>query len=76
MKKKNLYCIATDHWYIERMIYLVGGALVALSALLALFVSEKWLYFTIFVGVMFMNFALSGYCPMALILDKLGVKRK
>ncbi len=58
------------------MVYLVGGLFVAITTLLGMFVHENWHYATLFVGVMFMNFALTGYCPMAIILEKIGIKRK
>lgn len=76
IKAKKIYRIETGRWYIERMVYLLGGILVFGSAVLGLWVDLRFIYFTVFVGVMFMNFALTGYCPMAIILDKLGVKRK
>ncbi len=75
-KDKKIYRIKTDHWYIERVVYLVGGLLIFVSAILGLLVNIKFIYFTIFVGFMFINFALTGYCPMAIILDKLRVKNK
>ncbi len=75
-KDKKLYRIKTDHWYIERMVYLVGGFFIFISAVLALKVNIKFIYFTIFVGVMFMNFSLTGYCPMAIIFDRIKVKNK
>lgn len=74
--EKKCYRLDMSHWTIQRAVYLVGGSFVAISSILALLVNEKWLYFTLFVGVMFINFALTGYCPMAIILDKLGVKRQ
>ncbi len=72
--KKELYRLERSGWYIERVVYLIGGIFVAGSGLLALLVNIKFLYFTIFVGGMFMNFALTGWCPMAIMLQKLGLK--
>lgn len=74
-ENNRLYRIPVGYWNISRVIYLVGGLFVGISAVLALAVDKKWLYFTIFVGIMFVNFSLTGYCPMAIILDKVGVKR-
>ena len=76
IKNQKIYRIETGHWYNERMVYLVGGLFVFGSAVLGLWVDLRFIYFTVFVGAMFVNFALTGYCPMAIILDKLGVKRK
>lgn len=76
MKEKTCYRIATDHWYNERLVYLVGGSFVLGSTLLGIFVNPGWHYFGGFVGFMLMSFALTGYCPMAIIMDKLGAKRQ
>ncbi len=73
---KKFYRIATDHWYIERAVYAIGGAFVAGTAALGIWAHPYWHYATLFVGVMFMNFAFSGYCPMALILRALGVRER
>ncbi len=75
-QKKKTYRLCIGYWHIPRAVYFVGGALVFGSAILALTVDEKWLYFTLFVGFMFMSFAATGYCPMALIMDKLGLRRE
>ena len=74
--KEKLYQLDRGSWYIERTVYLVGGIFVAGSGILALQVNIKFLYFTIFVGLMMMNFAVTGWCPMALVLQKMGFKRK
>lgn len=74
-EKKKHYRLCVGYWHIPRAVYLIGGFLVFGSALLALWVDQRWLYFTIFVGFMFMAFAMTGYCPMALLLDKFGLRR-
>jgi len=38
-----------------------------------LFVSRYWLFFTAFVGANLLQYGFSKFCPMALILKKLGV---
>ncbi len=75
-EKKKTYRLCIGYWHIPRIVYLIGGVFVFGSVLLALFIDERWLYFTLFVGFMFVSFAITGYCPMALMLDKLGFKRK
>ncbi len=74
-RNEKLYRLNRESWYIERLVYLLGGLFVFVSAILSLIVDFKFLYFTIFVGGMFMNFALTGWCPMAIALQKLGFKR-
>lgn len=77
MKKneKEIYRLNITKWNITRGVYFGGGFLVFLSAILSLVMNINWSYFTIFVGFMFMNFAITGFCPMAITLDKLGLKR-
>jgi hypothetical protein len=70
------YRLCVGYWHIPRAIYFIGGLFIFGSALLALLVDERWLYFTLFVSFLFMSFAITGYCPMALMLDKLGLRRE
>ena len=38
-----------------------------------IFHSRYWLLFTVFVGLNLLQFGISKFCPLALILKKLGV---
>ena len=75
-KNEKTYRLDTSKWYIERAVYFGGGLFVLVSAVLALMVNINFIYFTIFVGFMFMNFAITGFCPMAITLQRLGLKKK
>ncbi|MGQ9658906.1 MAG: YgaP family membrane protein [Thermochromatium sp.] len=57
---------------IERIVLAVAGGFILLSLLLAHFVSPYWLWFTAFVGANLFQSAFTGFCPLALILKKLG----
>ena len=59
---------------IDRVVLAVAGTFVLVSLLLAHFVSGYWLWFTAFVGANMLQAAVTGWCPMALILKKLGVR--
>ncbi|MBP6366944.1 MAG: DUF2892 domain-containing protein [Nitrosomonas sp.] len=59
---------------IDRAVLAVAGSFILASLLLAHFHSENWLWFTAFVGVNLLQSAFSGFCPMAMILKKLGIK--
>lgn len=75
--KKKIYRQNIESWYLERIVFLVAGIFILVS--LSLFLAYDFhfaLYFAMFVGAMLINFAFSGYCPMAIILDKLRVKGK
>ena len=69
-----MYMLRTDGWYLERLTYLIGGSMTLLSAVLAAFVSPYWLILTALVGVNLIILSLTGFCPMAIILSKLGAK--
>ncbi len=75
-KTQKPFRLYVTHWYITRTIFLIAGIFVFVSALLSLFVHGAWMYFTMFVGFMLVSFALSGYCPMAFFLDKIGMRRE
>lgn len=57
---------------IERIVLAVAGGFILISLLLAHFVSPYWLWFTAFVGANLFQSAFTGFCPLALILKKLG----
>ena len=59
---------------IDRAVLAVAGCFILISLLLAHFHSEYWLWFTAFVGANLLQSAFSGFCPMAILLKKLGVK--
>ena len=59
---------------IDRIVLAVAGSFILISLLLAHYHSELWLWFTAFVGANLLQSAFTGFCPMAIILKKLGVK--
>jgi len=64
---------------IGRYVRLFAGSFVLLSLALGappspVFQNQNWLWFTGFVGFMMAQSAITGFCPMAIILRALGVK--
>jgi len=59
---------------IERWVMAVAGTFILISVNLAVFYSINWLWFTCFVGLNLLQAAFTGFCPLAIILKKLGVK--
>ncbi len=57
---------------IERIVFAVAGAFILISVLLAFYVSPYWLWFTAFVGLNLFQSAFTGFCPLAVILKKMG----
>jgi hypothetical protein len=59
---------------IERWVMAVAGAFIFISVNLAVFHSINWLWFTGFVGLNLFQSAFTGFCPLAVILKRFGVK--
>ncbi|MDH4110302.1 MAG: DUF2892 domain-containing protein [Gammaproteobacteria bacterium] len=59
---------------IDRFVLAFAGAMVLVSLLLGHYVSPYWFWFTAFVGANLLQSAVTGFCPLALILRKAGVK--
>ena len=70
----QMYKLETSSWYLERAVYFIAGFFVMVSVFLAVYVNENFLYLTGLVAFMLMFFSLTGLCPMAILLNKLGVK--
>ena len=63
---------------VERLIRIFAGSFILISLALGvpgspLFVSPWWLAFTAFVGANLLQFGFTNFCPLAIILKKLGV---
>jgi hypothetical protein len=71
-----MYLLETDNWYLERIIFLMAGILILAGTVLAWLHSIYWLILTALVGLNLLIFALTGFCPSANILCKMGVKPK
>lgn len=59
---------------IDRLVLVVAGSFIVLSVLLSIMYHPYWLFFTAFVGVNLLQAAFTGFCPLAVILKKAGVK--
>ena len=62
-------------------IHVMAGSFILLSLSLGIeaspiFLSKYWLFFTAFVGLNLFQFGFSKFCPMGLILKKLGIPEK
>lgn len=63
----------------ERIVRIVAGTFILLSLSLGvagspLFHSSNWLWFTAFVGFNLLQSGFTRFCPLEMILKKLGVK--
>ena len=58
---------------IERYLRLIAGFFVVASVALGYWVSPNWFLFTAFVGLNLFQSAFTKWCPMIVILRKMGV---
>jgi len=59
---------------IDRIVLAFAGLMILASLLLGLYVSPYWFWFTAFVGVNLFQSAFTGFCPLAAVLRRLGVR--
>ncbi len=59
---------------LDRIVFAFAGVMILLSLLLGLTVHIYWLGLAAFVGANMLQAAFTGFCPLAKILKKLGVK--
>ena len=69
----TMYLLKTDIWYLERIVFLMAGILVLASSILAWAHSIYWLILTLLVGLNLFILAITGFCPSAVLLHKVGV---
>ncbi len=58
---------------INRLLRLIAGAFVTLTAFLAAVHSPHWLWLTAFVGLNLFQSAFTNWCPMMTVLRRMGV---
>jgi len=71
-----MFVADTKTWYLERLIRLFAGILVLGSSFLGYFVDLDWFLLTGFVGAMLTIFALTGFCPMSIMLYLAGARER
>ncbi|MCO6184716.1 DUF2892 domain-containing protein [Rhizobium sp. L1K21] len=59
---------------IDKIVLAFAGSVVLISLALALYVHPGFYWLTAFVGANLLQSAFTGFCPLAMILKKLGVK--
>ena len=58
---------------VDRAVFAFAGVMILLSLALAHFVSPLWLWLTAFIGLNMLLASVTGFCPAAIVLRKLGV---
>ncbi|WP_433527255.1 YgaP family membrane protein [Nocardia pseudovaccinii] len=60
-------------WSIARVVPLLAGTFIVISVALAAVWSAWWLVFTGLVGANLLLYGVAGWCPMTLLLRRLGL---
>ena len=70
----GLYIVPTNRWYIERTVWLLAGLVLATSSLLAFFVHPQFILLVSICGLVSINVAITGFCPVGSALKLMGFK--
>lgn len=58
---------------VERIVLMMAGIFILLSLALSQLHHPYWLWVTAFVGANLLQSSFTGFCPLAIILKKMGV---
>ena len=70
--RKGVYVVPTDRWYIERTVWLIAGVVLLTSTALAVLVNPLWILGVTATGLVSINVAFTGFCPIGNVLRLLG----
>jgi hypothetical protein len=59
---------------IDRAVLAFAGTVILVSLLLSQLHHPAWLWVTVFVGANLLQSAFTGFCPLAIVLKKLGAR--
>jgi hypothetical protein len=60
----------------EKIVRAVAGSMVLISVTLAYNFDIQWLWLSVFVGANLLQSSFTKFCPLEIILEKVGVKDK
>lgn len=69
-----MFLANTQKWYLERIVWLIAGTVVLTSVLLGIFIHHYWFILTCLAGINMIIFSFTGFCPMAVILNRFGIQ--
>lgn len=59
---------------LDRIVLAFAGLMILISTGLAHYVHPYWIFLTVFVGANLFQAAFTGFCPLAIMLKKVGVR--
>lgn len=72
--RSGVYIVPTNHWYIERTVWLIAGVVLLTSTSLALFVDRLFMLGVLATGLVSIAVGLTGFCPIGNVLKFLGLQ--
>ena len=72
--RSGIYIVPTHRWYIERTVWLIAGIVLLLATLLAVLVNPLWILAVTACGLISINVAFTGFCPVGNLLQLAGMK--
>jgi len=70
--RSGVYIVPTNRWYIERTVWLIAGVVLLASTAMALLMNPLWILGVTATGLVSINVALTGFCPVGSVLRLLG----
>ena len=70
--RSGIYIVPTHRWYIERTVWLIAGIVLLTSTALALLLNPLWILGVTASGLISINVALTGFCPVGNVLRLFG----
>jgi hypothetical protein len=70
--RTDVYIVPTHRWYIERTVWLIAGGVLLAGSALALLVDPLWTLIITAAGLVSINVALTGFCPVGNTLRLFG----
>ena len=71
-RRTGIYIVPTNRWYIERTVWLIAGVVLLSSTTLALLLNPLWILGVVATGLVSINVALTGFCPVGNVLRLFG----
>ncbi len=59
---------------LDRSVFMFAGTMVLLSVVLTTWHHPYWVWFTVFIGVNMFQASITGFCPIAILMKKFGIK--
>jgi hypothetical protein len=71
-RRTGIYIVPTNRWYIERTVWLIAGVVLLSSTTLALLLNPLCILGVVATGLVSINVALTGFCPVGNVLRLFG----